>query len=99
MPIEIADAPEHVRYEATVDGSLAGVLEYQARRGRIALIHTEVRPDHEGRGVASALVRFALDDARRRGLKVIATCPYVRAYLTRHPEDLDIVVGRPPTGG
>ena len=90
----ITDAPSRERYEAHVDGELAGVLEYIVKRGRIALIHTEVLPDHEGQGVGSALVRFALDDARRRDLRIIATCPYVQAYLTRHPEDNDIVVGR-----
>jgi uncharacterized protein len=88
----IADAPERDRYEAHLDGELAGILEYDVGPGRIDLIHTEVLPVHEGRGVGSALVRFALDDARRRGLGVIATCPYVRSYLRRHPED-DIVVG------
>ncbi len=77
------------RYEAHLDGELAGVLEYKVKRGRIALIHTEVLPVHEGRGVGSALVRFALDDARRRELRVIATCPYVKDYLTRHPEAAD----------
>ncbi len=90
----ITDAPARERYEAHVDGELAGVLEYIVKRGRIALIHTEVLPDHEGQGVGSALVRFSLDDARRRELRVIATCPYVQAYLIRHPEDDDIVVGR-----
>jgi uncharacterized protein len=90
----IADAPTRERYEATLDGELAGVLEYTVKRGRIALVHTEVLPVHEGRGVGSALVRFALDDARRRGLRVIALCPYVQDYLTRHPQDADIVVGR-----
>ena len=88
----LTDASERERYEAHLDGELAGVLEYKVTRGRIALIHTEVLSVHEGRGVGSALVRFALDDARRRGLRVIPTCPYVRAYLSRHPED-DIVVG------
>jgi uncharacterized protein len=91
----ITDAPARERYEAHLARELAGVLEYQVKRGRIALLHTEVLPAHEGRGVGSALVRFALDDARRRELRVIATCPYVNAYLTRHPEDDDIVVGRP----
>jgi predicted GNAT family acetyltransferase len=93
----ITDAPERERYEAHLDGELAGVLEYIHKRGRIALIHTEVLPIHEGRGVGSALVRFALDDARRRGLRVIANCPYVQGYLARHPEDDDIVVGRGST--
>ena len=82
----ITDASGRERYEAHLDGELAGILEYTVKRGRIALIHTEVLPVHEGRGVGSALVRFALEDARRRGLRVIAICPYVQAYLTRHPE-------------
>jgi uncharacterized protein len=93
----ITDAIARDRYEAHLDRELAGVLEYKVTRGRIALIHTEVLPVHEGRGVGSALVRFALDDAHRRELRVIATCPYVKDYLTRHPEAADVVVrrGRP----
>lgn len=88
----ITDAVARERYEAHLDGELAGVLEYVVRHERIALVHTEVLPMYEGRGVGSALVRFALDDARRRELGVIATCPYVQHYLTRHPEDRVIVV-------
>jgi len=90
----ITDATERQRYEAHLDGELAGVLEYVVKHGRLALVHTEVLPAHEGQGIGSALVRFALDDARRRQLRVIAICPYVQAYLTRHPKDEDIVVGR-----
>jgi uncharacterized protein len=88
----ITDAPERGRFEAHLDGELAGVLEYVVKYGRIALVHSEVRPRYEGRGVGSALVGFALDDARRGGLRVIAICPYVQDYLTRHPEFDDIVV-------
>lgn len=95
----VADAPERERYEATVGGELAGFLEYMLRRQRIALVHTEVLPAFEGRGVAARLVRWALDDARARGLGVIATCPYVRSYLERHPEEADVVVGRYQPGG
>jgi len=87
----VTDAIERERYEAHLDGELAGVLEYKVAPGRIALIHTEVLPVHEGRGVGSALVRFALDDARRRELRVIASCPYVKDYLRRHPEANDVV--------
>jgi uncharacterized protein len=83
----ITDAHALQRFEAHLDGELAGILEYEIGLGQIDLIHTEVLPAHDGRGVGSALVRFALDDARRRGLQVIATCPYVQSYLKRHPED------------
>lgn len=89
----IADAPERQRYEAHVDDALAGVLEYVVRRDRIILVHTEVSTEFEGRGVAAALTRFALDDARQLGRRVIAACPYVKQYLARHPDDLDIVIG------
>ena len=92
----IVDAEGANRYEARVDGNLAGFLDYVMKRGRIALVHTEVLPDREGQGVAAALVRFALDDARRRELLVIASCPYARAYVERHPETHDIVVGMTP---
>lgn len=91
--VVVTDAPDDHRYEVHLDGVLAGVLEYKVKNDRIALIHTEVRPEFEGHGVAAAITRFALDDARGRGLRVIAICPYVRRYLETHPEDLDIVVG------
>lgn len=94
MDLRITDAAGVERYEATLDGQLAGVLEYVVRRDRIALIHTEVDPSYSGRGIGSKLARFALDDARARGLRVIPSCPYVRAFLERHPEYQDLVAGQ-----
>jgi predicted GNAT family acetyltransferase len=91
MEPTITDAPAASRYEARVEGELAGILEYVLKRNRIALVHTEVPPAFEGRGIAGRLAKFALDDARRRGLGVIVLCPFVRAYLERHPEERDIV--------
>jgi predicted GNAT family acetyltransferase len=99
VTVVISDATEAQRYEAHLDDDLAGVLEYVLKRGRIALVHTEVVPAFEGRGIGAALARFALDDARHRGLRVIASCPFVRAYLARHPEDQDIVIGMGQAGG
>jgi hypothetical protein len=93
VSLVVTDATERIRYEAHQDGVLAGVLEYAVKPDRIALIHTEVRPEFEGHGIAAAITRFALGDARRRGLRVIAVCPYVRRYLETHPEEMDIVVG------
>ena len=99
MSIEVVDATERHRYEAQLDGALAGFLDYVVKHSRIALIHTEVPKAFEGHGVAAALTRFALDDARQRELRVIVICPYVRSYLETHPEDLDIVVGSSGGGG
>ena len=92
----IVDAEDAQRYEARIGGDLAGFIDYVVKGDRIALIHTEVLPSYQGQGVADQLARFALDDARRRGLRVIAICRYVRAYVERHPETHDIVVGMTP---
>lgn len=92
----IIDAEAAQRYEARDEGELAGYIDYVVKRGRIALVHTEVLHAHQGQGLAGQLARFALDDARRRGLRVIPSCPYVRAYVERHPETHDIVVGMTP---
>jgi len=100
MDLEISDVPGAQRYEAQRDGALVGFLEYVVKRGRIALVHTEVPPEHEGQGIAGGLARFALEDARRRALRVIPSCPYVRTYLERHPEYADVVsaAGSPSRG-
>jgi uncharacterized protein len=99
VTLDIHDSEAANRYEAREDGELAGFLDYVARRDYIALIHTETLASHQGRGIGERLVRFALDDARRRSLRVIATCPYVRAFVERHPEVQDIVVGMDAAAG
>lgn len=96
MAPTIIDAEALHRYEAREDGEVAGFIDYLVKHGRIALVHTEVLPAYQGRGISQALARFALDDARRRGLRVIASCPYIRAWVERHPETHDIVVGMTP---
>jgi predicted GNAT family acetyltransferase len=93
MTLTIVDDGGASRYEARDNGELAGFIDYVVRRDRIALIHTETLASYQGRGIAERLVRFALDDARGRSLRVIVICPYVRAFVERHPETHDIVVG------
>lgn len=73
------------QFEVTVDGHVA-FLRYATSSGRIELIHTEVPPTLGGRGLGGTLAKAALDYARQAGLKVVATCPFVRKYLERHAE-------------
>lgn len=91
--IEVADNRDKRRYEALVDGKLAGVIFYQPRPDGLVLVHTEVAEEFEGKGVGSRLVAGALDDARERGLAVTAACPFAAAYIERHPEYADVVAG------
>ncbi len=84
------------RYEARVDGELAGFTEFRLRDGVVVFPHTVVFPEHEGQGIGSSLARTGLDDVRSRGLSVIATCPFIHGWILRHPDYLDLLYsGRP----
>jgi uncharacterized protein len=75
---------EH-EFELVVDGHRA-IAAYQLEEGKIVFTHTIVPKAIEGRGVASKLIKAALDSARDRGLRVVPLCPFVKAYIERHPE-------------
>ena len=89
--IVVRDHPAALQYEVFVDGKGAGLLRYTLDGDVVTLVHTEVDPQFEGQGVGAQLVQHALDDLRARGRRVIPLCPFVVAYLRRHPEYNDIV--------
>ena len=94
--VTVEHRPDERRYELLVDGEPAGELVYRDRGGGVlAFLHTEVDPDVRLRGLGSALVVAALDDARARGLRVVPLCPFVDAYVRRHPEYGDLVADDP----
>ena len=88
---EVVDAPERERYEVSVDGALAGFAAYRLRPGLIAFVHTEIEEAFEGQGLAGRLIEFALQDAERRGLAVLPFCPFVAAFIERHPAYAELV--------
>jgi len=94
MNVAVVDNTMGNRYEARVDGVLAGVSEYELTTDTIIFLHTVVAEEYEGRGVGTAIARDALDDARARGLYVRALCPFIRGWMERHPEYSDLI--RPP---
>jgi uncharacterized protein len=91
MSVVVADNTMENRYEAWLDGALAGVSQYELTSDSIVFLHTVVAEKHEGQGVASAIARYALDDARARGLQVRPLCPYIRGWIGRHSEYADLV--------
>ena len=92
MPVVmVRDNQDESRYEVELDGDL-GMIVYRLRGSTITFTHTEVPEAFEGRGIASTMARFALDDARARGLRVQPLCPFVAGYIRRHPEYADLVV-------
>ena len=90
-PLMVRDNPDRHRFEIDLgDGSFA-IAEYTLPAGRIMFTHTEVPEAHEGQGVGTKLIRFALDAARERGLKVIPICPFFAAYMQEHAEVQDLL--------
>lgn len=86
----VTDADERRRFEAHVNGTLAGFAEYIRTPELVVYPHTVVEDEYEGQGIGSALARAALDDARERGLRVLATCPFIHSWMGRHPEYADL---------
>jgi len=92
--VRVVDNPEERRYELRIDDRLAGFITYRRRGDVVTLVHTEVEPPLEGKGLGSELVEGALDDIRSRGLTVRPLCPFVTAWLRRHPEASDLIAAR-----
>jgi hypothetical protein len=89
--ITVTDNAEGERYEVRVDGSLAGFAEYRGHTDTRTFTHTEIDERYEGQGLGGELVKQALEDVRAKGVHVIPMCPFVKAYMGRHPETLDLV--------
>lgn len=84
-----------LRWRALEQGAEVGHIEGEQDGPVVALVHTEVAPEHNGKGIAGDLVRAALDDIRAAGQRVRPVCPYVGAWLKRHPEYADLVAPDP----
>lgn len=81
------------RYEIYLGDTRVGYASYRREQGRIVFTHTVVDPAYEGRGFGGRLVAFALDDVRRQGLLIVPLCPFVAAYVKRHPKYADLAAG------
>ena len=93
--VQVTHNPEEHRYEARIDGALAGVAVYERTDDLVVLTHTEVDDAHEGQGVGGALARFALEDIRAEGTKVVPECPFMKGWIDKHPEFQDVVHDAP----
>jgi len=93
--ITVTDNPGKNRYEIHVNGELAGFTTYRLRPDHISFMHTETFDAFAGHGLASHLARAVLDDARKRGLRVVAICPFVARYIAEHPDYQELLTREP----
>ena len=88
----VNDAPERSRYELVDDaGEVLGHVRYRLDGDVLDLVHTEIDDGHEGEGLGGTLARGVLDDARRRGVRVRPTCPFIAGWIEKHPDYADLV--------
>lgn len=88
---EVRHASAENRFEIWCDGVLAGIAEYKDSGGTRSFLHTQIDPAFEGRGLASELIRTALDESRDNGLDVLPFCPFVKDLIARLREYVDLV--------
>jgi predicted GNAT family acetyltransferase len=76
------------RYELDTEHGTA-IAVYRQQDDRRVFVHTETPPQDEGKGIASRLVKAALDDSKASGFRIVPACSFVVAYVARHPEYRD----------
>jgi len=84
--VRVIDHDQLSRYELRVDGQLAAVAIYQRRRDEIAFSYAELMRGFEGRDLGEVLAAGALDDVRRLGIVVTASCPFIGSFIEDHPD-------------
>jgi predicted GNAT family acetyltransferase len=99
--ISVVDVPNEYRYEVRIGGQLVGLAEYVDHTSptgeRRIFTHTETDPSLQGKGIASTLIREALADTTQKGITIVPTCPFVVAWVRKHPE-FDGEIDRPNGG-
>ncbi|RUR03462.1 GNAT family N-acetyltransferase [Labedella endophytica] len=82
----IVDVPHANRYELWVGEDRVGFSAYRREPGRVMFTHTVVDPAHEGHGYGSAIARAVIEDAVQRGETIVPRCPFIAAWLEKHPD-------------
>ena len=89
---DVVHSPEESRYEIRVDGVQAGFARYRSTPAALVFDHTSIEDAYAGHGLGGQLAGGALDDVRANGLKVVAECPFIKAWIDRHEDYQDLLV-------
>jgi predicted GNAT family acetyltransferase len=90
MDTQVRHAEDQGRYELVLDGEVVGIADYWDTGGALVFPHTEIDPEHRGKGLGEQLVQGALEDVRSKGRHVVPRCWFVREFLDAHPEFADL---------
>lgn len=90
--MDVVEKPEQNRFELALDDGTA-LVAYRKDGDRLVLIHTEVPEQFAGQGVGSRLARGVFELIRTSGRKAVVRCPFLQAWVAKHPEYDDIIDG------
>lgn len=82
------------RFTVAVEGKVVGLAAFRERDGQRIFYHTEVDDAFGGRGLGTVLIAEALATTRTDGLRIVAVCPMVAAYVKKH-HDFDDIADQP----
>ncbi len=85
MDFQLIDNKTNSQYEFHA-GEFTPKIEYIKTGSKIFLTHTEVPMQLQGKGIGNILVSEVLEDIKQTGLSLVPLCPFVAAYIKRHPE-------------
>jgi predicted GNAT family acetyltransferase len=89
--VTVRNNPEAPTYDAIIDDEVVGRINYELKGSRAVISHTIVEPAQRGNGIATALVKGALDDFRERGMTITNYCGFITAFISKNPQYADIV--------
>lgn len=90
-PITIVNNEQNLHFETKLEDGEYAFIEYRLHNNAVFLMHTEVPEKFNGKGIAGALAKYALEYVREKKLQLVVYCPYVKAYMKRHPEYNDLL--------
>jgi predicted GNAT family acetyltransferase len=88
---EVRENEAEHRFEIWIDDEMAGQTVYQGKDRVLSFVHTEIDERFAGRGLSALLIRSALDSVRARDGQVLPYCPFVKSFIEKHPDYLDLV--------
>lgn len=88
---EVRENVEKQRFEIWIGDERAGFTVYEGHGSTLSFVHTEIDPRFGGQGLGSILIRQALDSVRARDIAVLPFCPFVKAFIQKHPDYLGLV--------
>ncbi len=96
--MDVQHDPNRHRFFLEVSGGTAELGYRRLDERTVDLLHTQVPDEAAGQGIGGKLAKAAFTWARQSGVKVVPTCPFVRKWLERHPDEQDLVTVRPTVG-